>query len=253
MSKPFFEQAKSTWGCLAATGVQAAPNPRGCRAATRGLVSAREHITGLSFPEDRPMHLSPLAGNSRSCWGNLKEPGVSRIFPRAAEERRSGIQGHPVPDWEGGCLRVCVSCCLGSLHPQPQFPGEGGGWVKSRAPPPSGFTVRGAGRGVACKPGHQGLSGDLSRAPRDRAGGAGRAAAAGRGPGLQRGAGLGPATGARGGIGRRGGAEPLSAAGTVSCVLPRPGLPAPAALCVRVSQVPLGTVPSPVCAGPALG
>lgn len=106
---------------------------------------------------------------------------------------------------------MCVSpwYCLGFFHPQPQFPEEGGGWVESRAPPPSGITARGAGRGAACKPGHQGLSGDLSRAPRDRAGGAGRAAAAGRGPGLQRGAGLGPATGARGGIGRRGGAEPL--------------------------------------------
>lgn len=106
---------------------------------------------------------------------------------------------------------VCVSpwYCLGFFHPQPQFPEEGGEWVESRAPPPSGITVRGAGRGAACKPGHQGLSSDLSRAPRNRAGGAGRAAAAGRGPGLQRGAGLSPATGARGGIGRRGGAEPL--------------------------------------------
>lgn len=77
------------------------------------------------------------------------------------------------------------------------------------SPAHSEITVGGAGRGAARKPGHQGLSGDLSRAPRDRAGGAGRAAAAGRGPGLQRGAGLCPATGARGGNGRRGGAEPL--------------------------------------------
>lgn len=88
---------------------------------------------------------------------------------------------------------VSLWCCLGFLHPKPQFPKEGGGWVESRAPPSSGITVRGAGRGAACKPGHQGLSGDLSRAPRDRAGGAGRAAAAGRGPGLQRGSARPPA------------------------------------------------------------
>lgn len=102
---------------------------------------------------------------------------------------------------------VCVRCVAwGPSTPSLSFPereediGRG-----EPSPAPSGITVGGA----ACKPGHQGLSGDLSRAPRDRAGGAGRAAAAGRGPGLQRGAGLGPATGARGGSGRRGGAEPL--------------------------------------------
>lgn len=65
------------------------------------------------------------------------------------------------------------------------------------SPAPSGITVRGAGRGAACKPGHQGLNGDLSRAPRDRASGRGgpcsgcrprAGAAAGRGarPGHRR-------------------------------------------------------------------
>jgi hypothetical protein len=159
---------------------------------------------------DRPWHPLLLAGNSRSCWGNLKEPGVFRLFPRAAEERRSGVEGLPVPDLEGG--GVCVSLVSPGVPLSPasvSLRGRRMGGEESRAPPPPGSLLGELGGGAACKPGHQGLSGDLSRAPRDRAGGAGRAAAAGRGPGLQWGAGLGPATGARGRSGRRGGAEPL--------------------------------------------
>lgn len=79
--------------------------------------------------------------------------------------------------------------------------------MESRAPPSSGITVRGAGRGAACKPGHQGLSGDLSRAPPGPGGRGGPCS--GCRPRAGAAAGLGPATGARGGIGRRGGAEPL--------------------------------------------
>lgn len=78
MSKPFIEQATGSWGCPAAFRLQAL-----------GLLG--DTFKGLSFHENRPMHLSPLAGNFRPCWGNLKEPGVFRSLPRAAAERRSGV------------------------------------------------------------------------------------------------------------------------------------------------------------------